>query len=203
MATMINRRIGEKTTRNKAQAATSNARFMFQSLRSNTNVEGDGSSCINDSFALVSICCACHERRNEGWPGRHFVQIPAIVYSFDCAKRTPRHRVWPPSEPGCTCHEKRQCTRSNAASAGRCACERFCTPAAIFYKDGLKALRIALWKGQVDAPTNTEQGKSLVIGGTGLVGGYIVDHLVRSGERPLALSRSHRTGRASIGFAAT
>lgn len=32
--------------------------------------------------------------------------------------------------------------------------------------------------------------KSLVIGGTGLVGGYIVEHLVRRGERPSALSRS-------------
>jgi nucleoside-diphosphate-sugar epimerase len=35
-----------------------------------------------------------------------------------------------------------------------------------------------------------EQAKSLVIGGTGLVGGYIVEHLVRRGERPLVLSRS-------------
>ncbi len=34
------------------------------------------------------------------------------------------------------------------------------------------------------------QAKSLVIGGTGLVGGYIVEHLVRRGERPFALSRS-------------
>jgi len=31
---------------------------------------------------------------------------------------------------------------------------------------------------------------SLVIGGSGLVGGYIVEHLVRRGERPLALSRA-------------
>lgn len=31
---------------------------------------------------------------------------------------------------------------------------------------------------------------SLVLGGSGLVGGYIVEHLVRRGERPLALSRS-------------
>jgi nucleoside-diphosphate-sugar epimerase len=38
----------------------------------------------------------------------------------------------------------------------------------------------------------TEPGKSLVIGGTGLVGGYIVEHLVRRGERPLVLSRSQR-----------
>jgi nucleoside-diphosphate-sugar epimerase len=30
----------------------------------------------------------------------------------------------------------------------------------------------------------------LVLGATGLVGGYIADHLVRAGERPLALSRS-------------
>ena len=35
--------------------------------------------------------------------------------------------------------------------------------------------------------------KSLVIGATGIVGGYIVQHLVAAGERPLALSRAaHR-----------
>ncbi|MFZ2159962.1 MAG: epimerase [Bradyrhizobium sp.] len=33
---------------------------------------------------------------------------------------------------------------------------------------------------------------SLVIGGTGLVGGYIVENLVRRGERPFALSRSQQ-----------
>ncbi len=33
---------------------------------------------------------------------------------------------------------------------------------------------------------------SLVIGGSGLVGGYIVDHLVKNGQRPIALSRSAR-----------
>lgn len=44
--------------------------------------------------------------------------------------------------------------------------------------------------GQVDARTETEQAKSLILGATGLVGGYIVDHLVRAGVRPLALSRS-------------
>jgi len=32
----------------------------------------------------------------------------------------------------------------------------------------------------------------LVIGGTGVVGGYIVEHLVRRGERPFVLSRSQR-----------
>ena len=31
---------------------------------------------------------------------------------------------------------------------------------------------------------------SLVLGATGLVGGFIVEHLIRAGERPLALSRS-------------
>jgi nucleoside-diphosphate-sugar epimerase len=35
---------------------------------------------------------------------------------------------------------------------------------------------------------------SLVIGGSGLVGGYIVDRLVKSGQRPLALSRAARMG---------
>jgi nucleoside-diphosphate-sugar epimerase len=47
---------------------------------------------------------------------------------------------------------------------------------------------------QVDAKRETDQGKSLVIGGTGLVGGCIVEHLVRGGERPLALSRRQRDG---------
>jgi nucleoside-diphosphate-sugar epimerase len=44
--------------------------------------------------------------------------------------------------------------------------------------------------GQVDAKTNTEPARNLIIGGTGLVGGYIVEHLVRRGDRPYALSRS-------------
>jgi nucleoside-diphosphate-sugar epimerase len=47
---------------------------------------------------------------------------------------------------------------------------------------------------QVDAKRETDQGKSLVIGGTGLVGGCIVEHLVRGGERPLALSRRQQDG---------
>lgn len=46
----------------------------------------------------------------------------------------------------------------------------------------------------MNANTNTEQTKSLVIGGTGLVGGFIVEHLVRRGERPFALSRLPRQG---------
>jgi nucleoside-diphosphate-sugar epimerase len=44
----------------------------------------------------------------------------------------------------------------------------------------------------MDARTETEQPRSLVIGATGLVGGYLVEHLVRAGERPLALSRSQQ-----------
>ena len=48
--------------------------------------------------------------------------------------------------------------------------------------------------GQVDAKRETEQGKRLVIGGTGLVGGYIVERLLRSGERPLVLSRRQQDG---------
>jgi nucleoside-diphosphate-sugar epimerase len=57
-------------------------------------------------------------------------------------------------------------------------------------------LRFAAGDGwvQVNAKTRTEQGKSLVIGGTGLVGGYIVEHLMRGGERPFVLSRSQREG---------
>jgi len=42
----------------------------------------------------------------------------------------------------------------------------------------------------VDAKTKTTDGSSLVVGGTGLVGTYILDHLVQRGERPLVLSRS-------------
>jgi nucleoside-diphosphate-sugar epimerase len=42
----------------------------------------------------------------------------------------------------------------------------------------------------MDATAVTEPARSLVLGATGLVGGYIVEHLVRSGTRPLALSRS-------------
>lgn len=40
--------------------------------------------------------------------------------------------------------------------------------------------------------TNPET-RSLVIGGRGLVGGYIVEHLVRRDERPLVLSRTPQT----------
>jgi len=36
------------------------------------------------------------------------------------------------------------------------------------------------------------RGKSLVIGATGLVGGYLLQHLLRRGERPYALSRSQQ-----------
>jgi nucleoside-diphosphate-sugar epimerase len=36
----------------------------------------------------------------------------------------------------------------------------------------------------------TEQAKNLILGATGLVGGYIVQHLLRAGGHPLALSRS-------------
>jgi nucleoside-diphosphate-sugar epimerase len=46
--------------------------------------------------------------------------------------------------------------------------------------------------GQVDAKTETEQAKILVIGATGLVGGYVIEHLLRAGEQPLALSRSQQ-----------
>src|SRR6266851_1774829 len=39
--------------------------------------------------------------------------------------------------------------------------------------------------------------KSLVVGSTGLVGGYIVEHLQRGGQRPFALSRSQQ-GRPGV-----
>src|SRR5947199_4818438 len=41
--------------------------------------------------------------------------------------------------------------------------------------------------GSESAP---QQTKTLVIGGTGRVGGYIVEHLVRRGQCPVVLSRS-------------
>jgi nucleoside-diphosphate-sugar epimerase len=40
--------------------------------------------------------------------------------------------------------------------------------------------------------TNSEQARSLIVGATGLVGGYLVDQLIRAGERPFALSRSQQ-----------
>ncbi|WP_426527706.1 NAD-dependent epimerase/dehydratase family protein [Bradyrhizobium sp. McL0615] len=46
----------------------------------------------------------------------------------------------------------------------------------------------------MDAKIDSEQAKSLVIGATGLTGGYIVEHLVGGGQRPLAISRSRQTG---------
>lgn len=47
--------------------------------------------------------------------------------------------------------------------------------------------------GQVDAEKNQNgDTRSLIVGGTGLVGGHIVEHLVRRGERPFALSRSQQ-----------
>lgn len=39
----------------------------------------------------------------------------------------------------------------------------------------------------------TQPAGSLVIGGSGLLGGYIVGHLVKRGQRPLALSRTPRS----------
>ena len=47
-------------------------------------------------------------------------------------------------------------------------------------------------RGQVDRTSETQQAKCLVIGGTGLVGGYIVEHLLRVDQRPFVLSRSQR-----------
>ena len=41
--------------------------------------------------------------------------------------------------------------------------------------------------------TKTEPATSLILGATGLVGGYIAEHLVRAGEHPLALSRSSQS----------
>jgi len=52
---------------------------------------------------------------------------------------------------------------------------------------------------QANAKTEIEQGTSLVVGGTGLVGGYIVEHLLRRGEQTLALSRAQQ-GRPGVGW---
>ena len=42
----------------------------------------------------------------------------------------------------------------------------------------------------MDTKSEMPPEQSLVIGGTGVVGGYIVEHLLRRGERPMVLSRS-------------
>src|ERR1700712_2234703 len=57
-----------------------------------------------------------------------------------------------------------------------------------------RAVRAVREVRQVDGEAAAGQGKSLVIGGTGLVGGDIVEHLLRRGERPLALARSPGRG---------
>jgi len=46
---------------------------------------------------------------------------------------------------------------------------------------------------RADATTVVEQETSLVIGATGVVGGYIVEHLRRNGQHPFALSRSRKS----------
>jgi nucleoside-diphosphate-sugar epimerase len=40
--------------------------------------------------------------------------------------------------------------------------------------------------------------RSIVLGATGIVGGYILDRLVKAGERPIALSRSRRDATADV-----
>jgi hypothetical protein len=52
---------------------------------------------------------------------------------------------------------------------------------------------------QANAKTEIEQGTSLVVGRTGLVGDYIVEHLLRRGEQTLALSRAQQ-GRPGVGW---
>ena len=44
----------------------------------------------------------------------------------------------------------------------------------------------------MNASSEIKPAKSMVIGGTGLVGGYIVEHLLRVDQRPFVLSRSQR-----------
>jgi hypothetical protein len=65
-------------------------------------------------------------------------------------------------------------------------------------KAGLNDSRLSRGRvSQVNAKSETEQATSLVVGGTGLVGGYIVEHLLRGGARPLALSRAQQ-GRPGV-----
>jgi nucleoside-diphosphate-sugar epimerase len=45
----------------------------------------------------------------------------------------------------------------------------------------------------VDANSEVSEARSLVIGGTGVVGSFIVEHLLQRGERPFVLSRSPRS----------
>ena len=45
----------------------------------------------------------------------------------------------------------------------------------------------------MEAKSNIAPARTLVIGASGLTGGYIVDHLVRGGQRPLGLSRTPQT----------
>ncbi len=74
----------------------------------------------------------------------------------------------------------------------------FCTAPAILYECRIERFKIARGRvSQVNAKTETEQAISLVVGGTGLVGGYIVEHLRRGGERPLA---SRQTGRRLVSW---
>ncbi len=49
----------------------------------------------------------------------------------------------------------------------------------------------------MDPSADTQQARSLIVGASGLVGGYLVDRLVRAGERPFALSRSQQDGRGA------
>ena len=53
-----------------------------------------------------------------------------------------------------------------------------------------RGVRATASENGVSERVEPQVAKSLVVGGTGVVGGYIVEHLIRAGERPLALSRS-------------
>jgi glutamate dehydrogenase/leucine dehydrogenase len=57
--------------------------------------------------------------------------------------------------------------------------------------------------GVVDTKLEAEKTKILVIRGSGVVGSYIVEHLVRRCERPFVFSVRSGTCRTSSGFAAT
>jgi nucleoside-diphosphate-sugar epimerase len=50
----------------------------------------------------------------------------------------------------------------------------------------------------MSAEAETARSRNLVIGATGLVGGYLLQHLVARSERPYALSRAPRSGSGAI-----
>src|SRR5438045_1871454 len=56
-----------------------------------------------------------------------------------------------------------------------------------------------IWKHGVSVPVpGNEIMRSIVLGATGIVGGHIVERLVRAGSRPIAVSRARRQATAEV-----